>query len=69
MPNNGTQVKQKKESCIMNQITLWYKHTYGLIRAKVEEWNWYGDHQPRSNYFANWEEHDAFRSKLTGIAC
>lgn len=47
----------------MNQNTMMYKHTYGPIRAKVEEWIWYDDHQPKGDYFANIEEHDAFRSK------
>ena len=54
----------------MNQNTLWYEHTYGPIRAKVEEWIWYDDHRPKSDYLANWEEHDNFRSKnMTGIVC
>ncbi len=49
----------------MNQEknTFWYKHIYGPIRAKVEEWIWYDDNQPKGNYFANREEHDAFRSR------
>ncbi len=38
------------------------KNIYEPIRKKVEEWIWYDDHRPKSNYFANIEEHDRFRS-------
>ncbi|MCM1048535.1 MAG: hypothetical protein NC433_08925 [Clostridiales bacterium] len=47
----------------MEKNTTLHNYIYGPIRRKVEEWIWYDDHQPKSNYFANREEHDAFRSK------
>ncbi len=47
----------------MNQNIGFYQHIYGPIMEKVREWIWYDDHQPKSNYFANREEHDAFRGQ------
>ncbi|MCM1235020.1 MAG: hypothetical protein NC489_33390 [Ruminococcus flavefaciens] len=47
----------------MNQNITLYEYIYGPIRKKVEEWIWYDDNQPKSNYFVNREEHDAFRSR------
>ncbi len=47
----------------MNRNSGFYQHIYGPIMKKVEEWIWYDDHQPKSNYFANREEHDTFRSR------
>ena len=38
------------------------RNIYEPIRKKVEEWLWYDENQPKSNYFANVEEHDRFRS-------
>lgn len=43
----------------MDRNTRWYRP----IREKVEEWIWYYDHRPKSNYFENREEHDTFRSR------
>lgn len=38
------------------------RNIYEPIREKVEEWIWYDENQPKSNYLANVEEHDRFRS-------
>ncbi len=48
-------VNTKKERDFMS------RNIYEPIRKKVEEWLWYDENQPKSNYFANVEEHDRFR--------
>lgn len=34
---------------------------YGAIREKVEEWIWYDEHAPKSNYLEHVEEHEEYR--------
>lgn len=46
----------------MKQITAAEKCLYGPIRKKIEEWIWYDDHEPKSSYRENREEHDSFRA-------
>lgn len=50
-------VNTKKERDFMS------RNIYEPIRAKVEEWLWYDENQPKCSYSANAEEHDRFRSQ------